>query len=61
MPNDIRTDRLSASSTEKGDATEPPFTSPLVTSPPKRRPRAVGSESEVRGGQQAAVDPEQPD
>jgi hypothetical protein len=64
MPNDIRTDRLSASSTEKGDATEPPFTSPpvtspLVTSPPKRTPRAVGPESEVRGGHAAADDSEQ--
>jgi hypothetical protein len=69
MPDDIRTDRLPARSTEKADATEPPFTSPPftsspvisppVTSPPKRTPRAVGPESEVRGGQQAAVDSEQ--
>ena len=42
MPDDIRTDRLPASSTEKADGTEPPF-----TSPPKRTPRVVGPESEV--------------
>jgi hypothetical protein len=56
MPDDIRTDRLPASSTEKADGTEPPF-----TSPPKRTPRVVGPESEVRGGHEAADDSEQLD
>ena len=61
MPDDIRTDRLPASSTEKADATEPLFTSPPVTSPTKRTPRVVGPESEVRGGHEAADDSEQLD
>jgi hypothetical protein len=54
MPDDIRTDRLPASSTEKPDAA-----SQSVTSPPKRAPRAVGPEREVRGGHEAADDSEQ--
>lgn len=47
MPDDIKTDRPPAGSTEKPDAAPP------ITPAPKREPHVVGPESEVRGGHEA--------